>query len=255
MSERMKPPARRTGRTLGGAKKTAPPPPPPAAELTPEQYAAEQATDQGEGRPAARESQGQPPSTVPVEASAQARTEAMAEVSQAPATPSAHAGIETAPMSPVQVSAANQETGQAVVAPEAGAVAAVESVEQQALGQTVAPAAGPAAPAVQPPQSVEHVSQRGSSRNTGTAPGGAYTAEVAVHSTVLPVAGSSAFPASASAASPQHEQHAGSDAAPSNGTSWERGPGRPKDIPEAAVVLRSHLIWMTRYSVGHGGDR
>ena len=39
----MKPPARRTGRTLGGARKTTPPPPPPAAELTHEQYAAEQA--------------------------------------------------------------------------------------------------------------------------------------------------------------------------------------------------------------------
>ncbi|MGX1471462.1 UNVERIFIED_CONTAM: hypothetical protein RKD50_000270 [Streptomyces canus] len=35
MSERMKPPARRTGRTLGGAKKATPPPPPQAAELTP----------------------------------------------------------------------------------------------------------------------------------------------------------------------------------------------------------------------------
>ena len=44
MTERMKPPARRTGRTLAGAKKATPPPPPPAAELTPEQYAAEQAT-------------------------------------------------------------------------------------------------------------------------------------------------------------------------------------------------------------------
>jgi hypothetical protein len=36
-NERMKPPTRRTGRTLGGgAKKTATPPPPPAAELTAE---------------------------------------------------------------------------------------------------------------------------------------------------------------------------------------------------------------------------
>lgn len=56
MTERMKPPARRTGgRTLGGTKKTAPPPPPPTAELTHEQYAAEQAAVRGQVRPAARE--------------------------------------------------------------------------------------------------------------------------------------------------------------------------------------------------------
>lgn len=47
MTEPMKPPARRTGRTLAGAKKATPPHPPPAAELTPEQYAAEQATPPG----------------------------------------------------------------------------------------------------------------------------------------------------------------------------------------------------------------
>lgn len=36
MTERMNPPARHTGRTLGGgAKKATPPPPTPAAELTP----------------------------------------------------------------------------------------------------------------------------------------------------------------------------------------------------------------------------
>lgn len=51
MTERMKPPARRTGRTLGGAKKAAPPPPPPTAELTPEQYAAEQATPRAKADP------------------------------------------------------------------------------------------------------------------------------------------------------------------------------------------------------------
>ncbi|MCX5188122.1 hypothetical protein [Streptomyces sp. NBC_00268] len=49
MTERMKPPARRTGRALGGAKKATPPPPPPAAELTPEQFAAEEAAAQGDG--------------------------------------------------------------------------------------------------------------------------------------------------------------------------------------------------------------
>ncbi|WP_171111167.1 MULTISPECIES: hypothetical protein [unclassified Streptomyces] len=92
MSERMKPPTRRTGRPLGGAKKATPPPPPPAAELTPEQYAAEQATAQGEGRPTASKAQVQPaPSAVPAEASAHGRTEAVPEVAQTSAQPTAEA--------------------------------------------------------------------------------------------------------------------------------------------------------------------
>ncbi|CAM5744014.1 hypothetical protein SALBM311S_11931 [Streptomyces alboniger] len=94
-NEKLKPPARRTGRTgrtLGGAKKAAPPPPPPAAELTPEQYAAEQATPQDEGHPAASEPQAQhAPSTIPTETSAQDRTEAAPEVTQISAQPTAEA--------------------------------------------------------------------------------------------------------------------------------------------------------------------
>lgn len=243
MTERMKPPARRTGRTLGGAKKATPPPPPPAAELTPEQYAAEQAATQGEGRPAASEPQVQPAaSSVPVEASAQNPTETMAEVPQTPAAPPAHPSVEAAPSSPMQEPAPSQPARPAVVAPETGKESPVESMEWQALGQTVAPAAEPAAPAVQPTTLAEHVSQRGASQDTGTAPGAAHTAEVAVHSTVLPVTGATAFPVSARATSPQHKQHAGSDTAPSNGTSWEQGSGRPKDIPEAAVVLNQRII-------------
>ncbi|MGW0794821.1 hypothetical protein [Streptomyces sp. NPDC002692] len=73
-NDRPKPPARRTGgRALGGAKKTAPPPPPPAAELTPEQFAAEQADPQGEGHPAVDEAEAQRPSTAPVETGAQGK--------------------------------------------------------------------------------------------------------------------------------------------------------------------------------------
>ncbi|MFF7133998.1 hypothetical protein ACFZBZ_16770 [Streptomyces sp. NPDC008196] len=243
MSERMKPPARRTGRTLGGGtKKATPPPPPPTAELTPEQYAAEQAATQGEGRPTAGEAHVQPaPSSAPVEASAQGLTETMAEVPQAPAAPSAHPSVEAAPRSPVQGPAPSQPA-RPTVASEGGTESAVESVERQALGQTAAPAAEPAAPVVQPKQFAEHVSPRGASQDMGPAPGAAHTAEVAVHSTVLPVAGATAFPVSASAASPHHEQQAGADTAPSNGTSWEQGSGRPRDIPEVAVVLNQRII-------------
>ncbi|WP_316785100.1 hypothetical protein [Streptomyces sasae] len=226
-NERPKPPARRTsGRPLGGAKKTTPPPPPPVAELTPEQFAAEQAAAQGEGRPAASEPQAQP--AVSIGVSTQDLTEMMAEVAQEPAAPPAHPRVEAAPGSPVQDPAASQPARPAVVASEAGTESPVASMEWQALGQTVAPAAQPSAPAAQPTPLAEHVSQQGASQDTGAAPGVAHTAEVAIHSTVLPVMGAAAFPVSAGAASPQHEQQAGSDTAPSNGTSWEHGSGRPK---------------------------
>ncbi|MBC9730540.1 MULTISPECIES: hypothetical protein [Streptomyces] len=33
-----------------------------------------------------------------------------------------------------------------------------------------------------------------------------------------------------------------SEAAPSEGTPWAQGPGRPKDIPETAVVLNQRII-------------
>ncbi|WP_369250588.1 hypothetical protein [Streptomyces sp. R41] len=240
-NERPKPPARRTsGRPLGGAKKTTPPPPPPTAELTPEQFATEQATAPGEGRPAASEPQAQP--AVSIGVSTQDPTEMMAEVAQEPAAPPAHPRVEAAPGSPVQDPAASQPARPAVVASEAGTESPVASMEWQALGQTVAPAAQPSAPAAQPTPLAEHVSQQGASQDTGAAPGVAHTAEVAIHSTVLPVMGAAAFPVSAGAANPQHEQQAGSDTAPSNGTSWEHGSGHPKDIPEAAVVLNQRII-------------
>ncbi|MFI6937611.1 hypothetical protein [Streptomyces sp. NPDC050287] len=65
---------------------------------------------------------------------------------------------------------------------------------------------------------------------------------MAVPQAVLPPASSTAFPVSSGAPGPQYEQHVSSHAAPTNGTSWEQGPGRPKDIPEAAVVLNQRII-------------
>ncbi|MCC9705524.1 hypothetical protein E4N62_09750 [Streptomyces sp. MNU76] len=38
------------------------------------------------------------------------------------------------------------------------------------------------------------------------------------------------------------EQDAQSQEAPSEGTAWAQGSGRPKDIPEAAVVLNQRII-------------
>ncbi|TPQ18970.1 hypothetical protein [Streptomyces sporangiiformans] len=202
MNERMKPPARRTGRTLGGAKKAAPPPPPPTAELTPQQFAAERAADQGEGRRAAGEPQVQPvPSTVSVEGSAQGGTETGPHVAQASAQPN----VEITPSSPVQEPVASQPDRAAVVAPGPGTESAGEPVERQVP---------PAAPA----------------------------AEVAVRPAVPPVAGGTAFPLRTVRPSSHHEQDVRSQEAPSEGTPYAHGPGRLKDVPEPAVVLNQRII-------------
>ncbi|WP_329598749.1 hypothetical protein OIE43_29885 [Streptomyces pseudovenezuelae] len=223
MSERMKPPARRTGRTLGGAKKATPPPPPPAAELTPERYAAEQAATQDEGHPAASEPQVQPaPSTAPVEASAQGLTEAVPEVAQTSAQPT----VEVAPSSPVPESAASQPVRPAVVA--AGTGAGGEPVERH-VPSTVQP--------TQPP-----VAQHGPSPVTSAAAGAAPAAEVAIRPAVPPVAGGTAFPVRTDGPGSHQEQHARSQEASSEGTPHAHGPGRPKDIPEVAVVLNQRII-------------
>ncbi|MEV6959580.1 hypothetical protein AB0M97_10320 [Streptomyces sp. NPDC051207] len=236
MSERMKPPARRTGRTLGGAKKATPPPSPPAAELTPEQYAAEQAAAQGEGRPTAGEAQVQPaPSAVPAEASAHDRTEAVPEVAQTSAQPTAEA-----PSSPVPEPAASQPTHPAVDVPEAGTESAPMPVERHMPPVVLAPQ--PAAPAVQATQSAAPVAQHGPTPVASAAAGAAPAAEVAIRPAVSPVAGGTAFPVRTEGPGAHQEQDTRSQEAHSEGTPYAHGPGRPKDIPEVAVVLNQRII-------------
>lgn len=233
MAERMKPPARRTGgRTLGGARKTTPPPP-PAAELTPEQYAAEQADAPGEDRSTASESQVQPaPSTVPnPEGSAQDRAEAMPEVAQSSAKPTAEA-----PSRPVPEPAASQAVRPAVAATEAGTESLGQPVEWQV--SPVLAAAEPAAPAIQPTQPAESVVQHGPS----TAPSTAWGAEVALRPADSPAAGGNGFPVRTDVPWAHQAQDAQSQAAPSEGAPWAQGSGRPKDIPETAVVLNQRII-------------
>ncbi|WRZ89315.1 hypothetical protein OHB54_09630 [Streptomyces sp. NBC_01007] len=233
MSDRMKPPARRTGRTLGGAKKAAPPPPPPAAELTPEQYAAEQVTTQGQSRPAAREPHVQPaPSAVPnTEGSAQGRTEAMPEVAQTPTQPTAEA-----PSDPVPEPAADEPVRPDVAATEAGTESAGQPVERQV--SPVVPAAEPAAPTIHRTHPAEPVVRRGPS----SAPGAASGAEVALRPAAPPAAGGNGFPVRTDVPRAHQEQDAQSQAAPSEGTPWAQGSGRPKDIPETAIVLDQRII-------------
>lgn len=234
-NERPKPPARRTGgRTLGGAKKAAPPPPPPAAELTPEQYATEQAAPQDGGHPSASEPQAQPtPPVVPTEASAQGRIEGVPEVTQIFTQPTAQA-----PSGFVPEPAASAPAGAEVVAPVAGPGG--EPVVQQVM--PVVPTAVPGAPAVQATQPAEPVAQHGASHVTSAAAGATPAAEVAVRPAVPPVAAGTAFPVRTEGPGTHQEQDTRSQEAPSEGTPYAHGPGRPKDIPEVAVVLNQRII-------------
>ncbi|MFJ2567803.1 hypothetical protein ACIO02_33545 [Streptomyces sp. NPDC087568] len=226
-NERPKPPTRRTGgRALGGAKKTTPPPP-PAAELTPEQFAVEQTADQGEDCAPAGTPQVQP-AKVPVEGPAQARTKTVPEVVQASAPPP----VKIVPTGPVQELA--------VVAPEAGMEAVGEPKEREVPPAVAGPE--PAAPAVKPLPSTEPISQTGPSPITSAATGVASAAEVVIRPAAQPAAGGTAFPVRADVPGAHHEQDVRSPTAPSEGASWAHGPGRPKDIPETALILNQRII-------------
>ncbi|WP_326758620.1 hypothetical protein OHB35_11340 [Streptomyces phaeochromogenes] len=222
-NDRPKPPTRRTGgRTLGGAKKTAPPPPPPAAELTPEQFVAEQTATHDAGRPASDESRVQRPSTAPVATAAQDDSTGMhpeAPQSQAPAAQ---------PTRPAAVDAA--------VRP----VPSAHSTQRQE--QFVARAPESPAPAGQSTQMIEQVPQAGPAQATSTTSGVSPAAEVAVRPAASPVPSGTAFPVRTDAAGSHREQNTRSEATPSEGTPWAQGPGRPKDIPETAAVLNQRII-------------
>ncbi|MGW0570742.1 hypothetical protein [Streptomyces tauricus] len=230
MTERMKPPARRSGRTLGGAKKAAPPPPPPAAELTPEQFAAEEAAVQGSGGPSTSEPQVQPaPSTVASERSERGRTETAPEVAE----PSAQSAVEFTQSSPVPEPNAGQ-LGVAV----AGKTMEFAGEPMEMQVPRVLPAPEPAAHAVQPTQLAEPVPQHGPPAASVTTP----AAEVVLRPATPPASGDNGFPVRTDVPRAHREQEVQSQAAPSEETPWTQGSGRPRDIPETAVVLNQRII-------------
>ncbi|MDX2661050.1 hypothetical protein [Streptomyces stelliscabiei] len=231
MTERMKPPARRTGgRTLVGAKKTTPPPPPPAAELTPEQFAAERAADQGDVRPVANESQVAPaPFAVPFEASARDRTDVVPEAAE----PSTQPSVEVTRSGPLP----GPDASQLDVSTRGTRMdSAGEPMETQV--PHVLPAPEPAAHAVRPTQPTEPVPQHAPAAVPGAAP----AAEVALRPVAPPASGVNGFPVRTDVPRVHQEQDAQSQAAPSEGPPWAQGSGRPKDIPETAVVLNQRII-------------
>ncbi|MFJ4364390.1 hypothetical protein ACIP4S_09530 [Streptomyces chartreusis] len=233
MSERMKPPARRTGRALGGAKKTATPPPPPTAELTPERYAAEQATAQKEGHPTGEPAQDQSAAfSVPVETSARGGIEA-APMPPQPTVESMPGGSGSEPpASPAMrsnVAASNAETG----------VSRATGMRQ--LGYQPS-AAEPAAPEARAAQPAELDARHTLAHLPSATPDPAAAAVVAVRRAATAVAGGTAFPVRSGGPASHHEQSVGSEAAPSKGASWAHGPGRPKNIPETAVILNQRII-------------
>lgn len=215
-NDRPKPPPRRTGRPLGGAKKGTPPPP-PTAELTPEQIATEQAVHQGGLRPAAvSEPQVQPTSsTDPAEEATQDHTEAMPEAASVQPT------LEVAPNAPAHATDVSHLAQPAVDSPgprlDPDAGKPIES-RVPPVGPTSRPLA-PAGTTVTPPQ-----------------------AEVVIRPTGAPTAGTTAFPVRTDSSVPRPEQPVHPETAPSQGTPWAHGPGRPKDIPETAVVLNQRII-------------
>ncbi|MFD8720194.1 hypothetical protein ACFV2H_19815 [Streptomyces sp. NPDC059629] len=215
MSEqRMKPPARRTGRPLGGATSKAAAStaaPPPAAELTHEQYTAEQAAPQPiEGALGASPG----PASAPVKPTASAQ--ASAEPGASPA-----AGDSVAAVVP-RSAAADAER--------------VESPLPQTVDSTVAvPEPGPAAepsPLSGHPAAQEIV--------TATTHVRAPASEVAVRSTA-PVA-SAAFPVQAKEPPHGHSHETRAQEMPSEGVPWTQGPGRPEGIPDVGIVLNQRII-------------
>lgn len=225
MTDRMRPPARRTsGRTLGGANRATPPPPPPAAELTPEQFAAEQAAAQPEGGPAANLPQHLSPSHAPVDSAAEGSAETTIGLTQSAA--------QAEPRRPEQEPAASRPAHPAVVTPQPADVPAELRTSQRVSADEPAASTQPAEPAAQhgPPHVAWAPSAAPSSR------------EVAVRTTVPPMAGGTAFPVKSDGPGSHQEQDAGPYEEPGEGRPYTHGPGRPKDIPEAAVVLNQRII-------------
>ncbi|NNN33191.1 hypothetical protein HLK59_23095 [Streptomyces sp. S3(2020)] len=203
-NDRPKPPTRRTGgRALGGTKKTTPPPPPPTAELTPEQFAAEQDTAQGEMVGAGTPRVEHTPAAAAFEAPAQNLTEAV-EAAEA-RTESADGLAERQPR-PVALAPQSEALGSPPNQP-------AESDDQDS-----------------PPHAALALS--------GTAP----TAEVAIRQAVTPAAAGTAFPFRPDGPVSHQAQKARAQEAPSEGAPYAHGPGRPENIPEAAVVLNQRII-------------
>ncbi|MEU8757478.1 hypothetical protein AB0C88_44070 [Streptomyces chartreusis] len=207
-NDRPKPPARRTGgRPLGGAKKTTPPPPPPTAELTPEQFAAEQATT----RVTAPSSE----QALQVDSVVSPETVAAAAVSDPVAA-------DTSPVADALVSRAASE------APEGQRSGAGEP----ASGPSPAAVDGPVSPGYQ--QGEQPVVQE---PFTVDVPSADPAAEVAVRR-----ATSTAFPVQGTQLGPGYGHGTRPGEAASDETPWAQGPGRPGDLPNVAVVLNQRVI-------------
>lgn len=145
-----------------------------------------------------------------------------------------------APSGPVPEPAASQPTHPAVEVPETGTESAGRPVKRHM--PPVVPAPEPAAPAVQATQPAEPVAQHGPPPVTSAAAGAAPAAEVAIRPAVPPVAGGTTFPVRTEGPGAHQEQDTRSQDAPSEGTPYAHGPGRPKDVPEVSVVLNQRII-------------
>ncbi|WP_326718246.1 hypothetical protein OHT59_01010 [Streptomyces sp. NBC_00243] len=229
-NERPKPPTRRGGRVLGSAAKRADSAPPPSAELTPEQFAAEQAAAQGADSSPVGESQVQRAATAaPSNGPTEDWTEAVSGEQQTSEAPSAQPSGHVVQGRPEQEPAYREPAGAAAVSSEARLESGVDRVEGLVRAQAAVSA-------------TDHVSQSAASHDIAAEPGVAKAAEVAVRPAVLPAAGGATFPVRTEVPGTRHEQQAHQQTAASEGTPWTHGPGRPTNIPEAAVVLNQRII-------------
>ncbi|MFE9454020.1 hypothetical protein [Streptomyces sp. NPDC006739] len=59
---------------------------------------------------------------------------------------------------------------------------------------------------------------------------------------MAPVVAGGAFPVQAKEPTPEHSHRPQAPEGPSEDVPWTQGPGRPEDIPDAAVVLNQRII-------------
>lgn len=240
MSDRMKPPARRTGgRPLGGAQKTTsastPPPSPPAAELTPEQLAAEEAAARAVARLAGDAPRGESvPSAALGEVSGRESSGSTADVAVIPAQSSGDAADDPDQEDAVtqgirRVDVAREEAGSA--SEDEGLVASQSRPIVDAVAREVpsGQVAGPDA-AYDP--------SAGAASSFAASPG----TELGLRSAVPWVGSGAAFPVRADGRGSHEEQDSHSYEGADEGTPYAHGPGRPLDIPEVAVVLNRRVI-------------
>ncbi|WP_416974648.1 hypothetical protein [Streptomyces sp. 4F14] len=231
-NERPKPPARRSGRALGGAKAKTAVVPPPEAELTPERFAAERSAGPGESRSAAGRSAAGP--------SAPAAVGVPAQDDPAEAVPVTPRSAQVPVAGSASPGTVQSEGAEFAAPPVGGPVIRQETAEQEGQPDPYAVRAGSsAAPEIRPARQTVGIQQDGPRPSAFT---GGPAAEVVIRPTAPPMPGGTAFPVRTDVPGGQRTPGPQPEAVLSEGAPWAHGPGRPTEIPETAVILNQRII-------------